>query len=113
MPSLSPSLSHEQLEDLQNFLRDWLRHTGRTQNDLRRVLRASSRQMPVLIDMLHRIHADRGLAALAERLCGIEELWHGEDHGLEETDDAAAVDRESSLDQLDLLLEEIRQERQA
>ena len=30
------TLSPDQLEDLQGFIKDWLRHTGRTQADLRR-----------------------------------------------------------------------------
>ena len=101
-----PSLSAEQLQDLQAFLKDWLRHTGRTQADLRRALRASSIRMPVLIEELHRIHAHQGLAGLAERLCGIEELWQGEDDGF------ASASLEDSLGQLDLLLEEIRQGQQ-
>ena len=101
-----PSLSTEQLQDLQAFLKDWLRHTGRTQADLRRALRASSIRMPVLIEELHRIHAHQGLAGLAERLCGIEELWQGEDDGF------ASASLEDSLGQLDLLLEEIRQGQQ-
>ncbi|PHX87906.1 MAG: hypothetical protein CK536_03590, partial [Synechococcus sp. Baikal-G1] len=50
------SLSLEDLEDLQSFLKDWLRHSGRTQADLRRALRVSSIRMPVLLDELHRIH---------------------------------------------------------
>lgn len=109
MPSSSTSLSTDQLEDLQAFLKDWLRHSGRTQADLRRALRLSSIRMPVLIEELHRIHRQQGLAGLAERLCGVEELWQGEDGG-------AAPDRPTALDdpidtfgQLDLLLEEIRQ----
>ena len=109
MPSSSPSLSTDQLEDLQTFLKDWLRHSGRTQADLRRALRLSSIRMPVLIEELHRIHGQQGLAGLAERLCGVEELWQGEDAG-------AAPDRPTGLEdpidtfgQLDLLLEEIRQ----
>ncbi|MFN5118583.1 MAG: hypothetical protein ACK5FE_02120 [Cyanobacteriota bacterium] len=105
-----PSLSTEQLQDLQAFLKDWLRHTGRTQADLRRALRASSIRMPVLIEELHRIHAHQGLAGLAERLCGIEELWQGEDDG--QADGFASASLEDSLGQLDLLLEEIRQGQQ-
>lgn len=110
MPPAAPALSAEQLDDLQSFLKDWLRHTGRTQADLRRALRAPSIRMPVLIEELQRIHAQRGLAGLAERLCGIEELWHGQDL----SSDAEAEDAEdllgASLGQLDLLLEEIRGE---
>ena len=102
------SLSAEQLDDLQDFLRDWLRHTGRTQADLRRALRAPSIRMPVLIEELRLIHSHQGLIALAETLCGIEQLWQHEEP-------AAAVAEEDedglsdSFGQLDLLLREIRQ----
>lgn len=104
----STSLTSQQLEDLQLFLKDWLRHTGRTQSDLRRALRASSIRMPVLLDALQRIHSQQGLGGLAEHLCQIETLWRSE-----ETDPAPelAADTAGSgdpLDQLDLLLDEIR-----
>jgi hypothetical protein len=107
MATPAPPLTEAQLDDLQAFLKDWLRHTGRTQADLRRALRASSIRMPVLLEELHRIHLQQGLPALAERLCGIEELWLGEDRGdLEEGSRPLAL--EDPLGQLDLLLEEIR-----
>lgn len=103
------SLTAEQLDDLQTFLKDWLRHAGRTQADLRRALRASSIRMPVLVEELRQLHARQGLLGLAERLCGIEQLWQGEEHG--SLDDLAAEsdDLSASLGDLDLLLEEIRQ----
>ena len=107
MPSSRSSLSADELEDLQSFLKDWLRHAGRTQADLRRALRATSIRMPVLLEELHRIHRQQGLPGLAEKLCGIEELWFGEDGGLGEGATHAAAGGDP-LDQLDLLLEEIR-----
>lgn len=110
MPSPSASLSTDQLDDLQTFLKDWLRHTGRTQADLRRALRAHSIRMPVLIEELHRTYRHQGLTALAERLCGIEALWQGEDGGPRSEDDESEDLLELSLGQLDLLLEEIRLE---
>lgn len=100
------TLSSEQLDELQTFLKEWLRHTGRTQADLRRALRASSIRMPVLLGELERTYGRGGLAALAERLCGIEELWQGE-----ETDTPPVHGFEDPLGQLDLLLEEIRADR--
>ncbi len=101
------SLSLEELEDLQSFLKDWLRHSGRTQADLRRALRVSSIRMPVLLEELQRIHGREGLNGLAERLCGIDLLW--QEHPTAGADDADLPDLEASLGQLDLLLEEIRQ----
>ncbi|MFN9056675.1 MAG: hypothetical protein ACK5W5_06805 [Cyanobacteriota bacterium] len=105
----SPKLTPDQLDDLQLFLKDWLRHTGRTQADLRRALRASSIRMPVLVEELQRIHSQQGLGGLAEHLRQIETLWHTED-----TDASPEVGASTSLplpdamDQLDLLLDEIR-----
>ncbi len=101
------SLSLEDLEDLQSFLKDWLRHSGRTQSDLRRALRVNSIRMPVLLEELHRIHGREGLNGLAERLCGIDLLWQEQPSSAD--GDGDLPDLESSLGQLDLLLEEIRQ----
>ncbi len=101
------ALTTEQLDELQAFLKDWLRHSGRTQADLRRALRASSIRMPVLLDELDRTYRKDGLVGLAERLCEIEELWQREDSG--EVDVLPALaDPDDALGQLDLLLEEIR-----
>jgi hypothetical protein len=102
------SLSAEQLDDLQVFLKDWLRHAGRTQSDLRRALKAASIRMPVLLDALQATYSQRGLAGLAAQLCEIEAQW-------QQQDAAAPADRpgrgaafHDSLGQLDLLLQEIR-----
>lgn len=111
MPSSGPSLDHHQLEELEAFLKDWLRHSGRTQADLRRALRLSSIRMPVLLDELQRIHRHEGLAALAEKLCSIESLWQAEEGGGEAAADIGDESLAHSFGQLDLLLEEIRQER--
>lgn len=105
----SPTLSAEQLEELQLFLKDWLRHTGRTQSDLRRALRASSIRMPVLVEVLQRIHSQQGLGALAEQLCQIETLWHCEDTNADPSPEASVgFGLPDAMDQLDLLLDEIR-----
>ncbi|MFM7314232.1 MAG: hypothetical protein ACKO0M_13885 [Cyanobium sp.] len=104
------SLSSDQLDDLQGFLKDWLRHAGRSQADLRRALRAPSIRMPVLIEELRLIHARGGLLGLAETLCDIDVLWQGEERGLLDGESRLdPVDCSDSFGQLDLLLEEIRQ----
>lgn len=100
------TLTTEQLDDLQGFLKDWLRHSGRTQADLRRALRASSIRMPVLLEELQRLHRGEGLVGLVDRLCEIEAIWQGEDAA----PGTALLD--DSLGQLDLLLQEIRQDQQ-
>ncbi|EDY37631.1 conserved hypothetical protein [Cyanobium sp. PCC 7001] len=107
------SLSPDQLDELQAFLKDWLRHTGRTQADLRRALQASSIRMPVLLETLQRTYAGEGLAGLAGRLCAIEERWQRE--AAEGVSGSSAPGptggiEETSLGQLDLLLQEIRGE---
>jgi hypothetical protein len=104
------SLSNAQLDDLQAFIKDWLRHTGRTQSDLRRALQASSIRMPVLIDELQRTYGQEGLVGLAAQLCGIEERWQGEEGWIRPQ---RAVGLDDSLDQLDQLLREIREDQLA
>ena len=103
-----PPLSADQLDDLQSFLKDWLRHTGRTQADLRRALRLSSIRMPVLLEELERIHQQQGLPGLAETLCGIEARWQHDDAASSSADSTAPLPLDPSLNQLDLLLQEIR-----
>ena len=105
------SLTAAELDDLQSFLKDWLRHTGRTQADLRRALQAASIRMPVLLEVLQRTHSREGLPGLAQQLCGVEELWQNED-GAGQSDGAGLPGLEDSLGQLDLLLQEIRQGQQ-
>ncbi len=106
----STALTSQQLEDLQLFLKDWLRHTGRTQSDLRRALRATSIRMPVLLEALRQIHAQQGLGGLAEHLCQIESLWRSEEADPSREAVVATTPRgvADPLDQLDLLLDEIR-----
>ncbi|QPN66592.1 hypothetical protein [Synechococcus sp. CBW1006] len=107
-----PSLSTDQREDLQSFLKDWLRHAGRNQADLRRALRAASIRMPVLVDVLEQIHHADGLTGLAERLCGIEELWQQEDQGVDPQATVGHSALDDQLGELDLLLREIRGDHQ-
>ncbi|MFQ6538096.1 MULTISPECIES: hypothetical protein [Aphanothece] len=104
------SLTAEQLDDLQAFVKDWLRHTGRTQADLRRALQASSIRMPVLLESLQRTYAGEGLTGLAHQLCGIEDRWQREDSAPPSGADGDRDAGESSLGQLDLLLQEILSE---
>jgi len=105
------SLTSAQREDLQVFLKEWLRHSGRTQSDLRRALRASSIRMPVLLEELAMVHHRDGLIGLAERLCAIESLWLEEEAFDPDAGDSLGClspDLEDSFGQLDQLLREIR-----
>lgn len=92
------TLNPDQLEQLELFLKDWLRHSGRTQADLRRSLRAGSIRMPALLQELQRTVMQAGVVGLAERLCSIEAEW--QHHS------PPVVGEE--LAQLDLLLQSIR-----
>ncbi|MEB3176830.1 MAG: hypothetical protein VKJ87_04435 [Synechococcus sp.] len=106
MAASSTSLNPDQLEQLEAFLKDWLRHSGRTQSDLRRALRAGSIRMPVLLQELQRTVHQGGITALAERLCGIEAQWSSGDF-----DAAELAHTPASLDdlsQLDMLLKSIQ-----
>ena len=91
--------------DLTLLLKDWLKQQGRTQADLRRNLRAVSTRMPALLEVLEREHKLRGLAGLADRLCSVEAEWHGQ-HANDSVGGATAKD--DPFGQLDLLLQEIR-----
>ncbi|MEB3308534.1 MAG: hypothetical protein VKK98_10360 [Cyanobacteriota bacterium] len=99
------SLSSEQRDELQAFLKDWLRHAGRTQADLRRALHAGSIRMPVLIDVLAGTYAQGGINGLAAQLCAIEERWQQEEDW---QGDEQASSSSDPFGQLDLLLREIR-----
>ena len=91
--------------DLTLLLKDWLKQQGRTQSDLRRNLRAVSTRMPALLEVLEREHKLRGLAGLADRLCTVEAEWHGQPSNVSA---AVAAAEDDPFGQLDMLLQEIR-----
>lgn len=91
--------------ELTTFLKDWLKQQGRTQADLRRSLRAISTRMPAILEVLQRDYREQGLAGLATRLCAVEAEWDGGQATPFEADDAS-----DPFGQLDVLLQEIRQD---
>lgn len=97
-------------DDLASLLKDWLKHQGRTQSELRRSLRATSTRMPALMEVLERDHKLGGMPRVAARLCAIEAEWaSSEGDGTE----VSSMGKVTNLDpdpfgQLDLLLREIR-----
>ena len=96
----------EDLEaELSQLLKDWLKQQGRTQADLRRSLKAVSTRMPALLEVLEREHRLNGLSGLLARLCRVEAEWHG---GADHTSEA--TEQSDPFGQLDLLLQEIRQD---
>ena len=100
----STRLDPDQLEQLESFLKEWLRHSDRTQADLRRALHAGSIRMPVLLQELQRTVSQGGLTALADRLCTIEAQWLT--NGPELLDGGASD--QDDMAQLDLLLKSIQ-----
>ena len=101
MAAWTPDLEAE----LSQLLKDWLKQQGRTQADLRRSLKAVSTRMPALLEVLEREHRLNGLSGLVARLCHVEAEWHGSDDR-----PAEATDQSDPFGQLDLLLQEIRQD---
>ena len=93
------------VNDLTYLLKDWLKQQGRTQADLRRSLRAVSTRMPAILDVLEGEHRHNGLAGLATRLCRVEAEWHGE-----AADSGEDLNSGDPFGQLDMLLQEIRQD---
>ena len=93
--------------DLTQLLKDWLKSQSRTQADLRRSLRAASTRMPSILEVLERDYKAQGLQGLASRLCQVEKEWHGEERPFAADAAKTAAD---PFGQLDLLLQEIRQD---
>ena len=101
MAAWTPELEAE----LSQLLKDWLKQQGRTQADLRRSLKAVSTRMPALLEVLEREHRLNGLSGLVARLCRVEDEWHG---SADRPDEATSPS--DPFGQLDLLLQEIRQD---
>ena len=62
-------------EDLILLIKDWLKHTGRTQSELCQTLNLPSARMPILIESLKKDFNSGGIPKIANRLCEVEELW--------------------------------------
>ena len=87
-------------EELTLLIKDWLKTQGHTQADLGRILQATSTRMPAILEVLKKEHRLGGLQRMIKRLCEIEAEWTKN-----------SSESEKPLDpfgQLDLLLEEIR-----
>ncbi len=67
--------SKEIEEDLVLLIKDWLKQIGRTQSELCQSLNLPSSRMPTLIESLKKDFSTGGIPKIANRLCGVEELW--------------------------------------
>ena len=110
VPSLMPMLQwSEQIEEeLILLLKDWLKAQGRTQADLKKSLKADSTRMHALLIVLKNEYLQGGLPKVASRLCKIEETWATNIQIEKKKEDNSPEKSIDPFDQLDLLLEEIR-----
>ncbi len=82
-----------------------LKQQGKTQADLRQSLQACSTRMPAILEVLEREYELGGLPKLAHRLCEIEESWTQN-----KTSNSSVISNNDPFGQLDLLLEELRED---
>ena len=95
-------------EELTLLLKEWLKAKGRTQADLKKSLQASSTRMPAILDVLKKEYSKGGPPNVAARLCKIEENWDNYEQPNPEEEITTLDSSVDPFDQLDLLLEEIR-----
>ena len=100
---MSPWSEHIE-EELTGLIKDWLKHKGLTQADLRNSLQAVSTRMPALIDVLKKEYSLGGITQLASRLCEIEQACSNKNT----TNQKEAEKSINPFGQLDMLLQEIR-----
>ena len=96
-------------EELTLLIKDWLKHNGKTQVDLRDQLKSNSSRMPTLIESLRKEYSLGGMQKVAQKLCEIENDWSLQTHKNKEI---LSGEKETSdpFNQLDLLLEELRED---
>ena len=95
-------------EEISLLLKEWLKAKGRTQADLRKSLQASSTRMPAILDVLKKEYSKGGSPNVAALLCKIEENWENDEHTNSYEEITTLDSSVDPFDQLDLLLEEIR-----
>ncbi len=92
-------------DELAVFIKEWLKHSGRTQADLCLFLNASNTRMSSLLEILKKDYDKGGISKIAQHLSDVERSWaHGHDSQLE------SLNRSDPLGQLDLLLDEIKED---
>ncbi len=102
--------SDELEEELAVLLKDWLKSQGKTQADLKRSLQSESSRMPSLLLILKKEHSRNGIPGIATLLCEIEEIWNRGDKTIQENELSLKENNFDPFGQLDLLLEEIRED---
>ena len=97
-------------EELVLLLKDWLKAQGRTQSDLRKSLKAASSRMPAIIEILKNEFSKGGFPKVATCLCNIEQDWVNDQQPKGEEERKTLNNAIDPFDQLDFLLEEIRED---
>ncbi len=103
-----PTWSTETKDELALILKDWLKHQGRSQAELKASLRATTTRMPSLIEVLENEYRLGGLLRVVGKLCQVEAEWNNKERGILESKETKESD--DPFDQLDLLLEEIQED---
>ena len=75
-----PKWTQKLEEDLTLLIKDWLKHNGKTQVDLREHLKTNSSRMPALIESLRKEYSLGGIPKVAQKLCEIENDWSLQTH---------------------------------
>ena len=97
-------------EELTLLLKEWLKSQGRTQADLKRSLQADSSRVQSLLDVLKKDFSNGGLPKVAAHLCKVEGNWSKNKDSYIKDKINIFEDTVDPCDQLDLLLEELRED---
>ncbi len=97
-------------EELTQIIKDWLKYQGKTQADLRQSLQAESSRMQALMEVLKKEYSSGGLPKMTEKICQIEESWSIKSQTKNATGDIKETGIDDPFGQLDLLIEEIRED---
>ncbi len=106
MKKWSPQLE----EELALLIKDWLKTKERTQADLRRSLNSESSRMPALLENLKKEYLKGGMRNIAKILCQVEKGWANKNDHVQPDTTATKTQDVDPFGQLDLLLEEIRED---
>ena len=97
-------------EELTLIIKDWLKQQGRTQADLKRRLQADSTRMPALLAIFKAEYRQGGITKVADLLCKIEKSWSSNNLKEIDNNNLKFDNDKDPFDQLDLILEEIRED---
>ena len=91
-------------EEITLLIKEWLKHKGKTQKDLKASIGAESERMPILLKTFQVEYISGGLPKLAALFCAIDQSWSTND-----SQNIKEVNKQDPFGQLDLLLQEIKE----